>query len=149
MTNYGLKAGFVAYFLASIVALGPTAMLPVQVRVTPCLGQGPASRAGAWLACTATGLIRRGLVPCILASGGVLDLKKTLPAHVGSTLLYHAWKRRCLFMEAHVHTQQCHMPAGHQSHPHKQFPQYLASLKPISLRSLQRAEIIPAAAFQR
>ena len=44
MTNYGLKTGFVAYFLASIIALGPTAMLPVQVRLNPCLAQGPLHR---------------------------------------------------------------------------------------------------------
>lgn len=43
MTNYGLKTGFVAYFLASIIALGPTAMLPVQVRLIACLGQGSTS----------------------------------------------------------------------------------------------------------
>ena len=37
VTNYGLKTGFVAYFLASIIALGPTAMLPVQVKLMSCL----------------------------------------------------------------------------------------------------------------
>ena len=83
MTNYGLKTGFVAYFLASIVALGPTAMLPVQVRLILCLGQGPASQAGAWLACTAAGLIRMGLLLCILAPIVVLSLKTTWPVDLG------------------------------------------------------------------
>ena len=83
VTNYGLKAGFVAYFLASIVALAPTAMLRVQVRLIPCLGQGSVPQAGAWLACTTTGWFRMGLVRCIFGLHCRPGPKRTWPVHDG------------------------------------------------------------------